>query len=247
MNIILKQIICSITALSCLLVVSNATWASDNEDGVLRYRIPAINGAERFIEVLEYPTYLALALQNKGVRIAGNYEIEIKDQQTFDIKGIEVKFVKRDGSLFFYQVKLDLSILAGKAPPSLTMEVDISELRNKVLAISVSSSFIKYLPENVREIIKAKIQKIASEHNQKKVLEYLNKLSSASRQNNGIQNVFGGIVIDAYNMHINDNGLTYKTDIKLSQQIYIYIAIAFFIIMLMYIFKKFKSGARRKL
>lgn len=232
--------------LLCILAFPNAIWASDKEGGALQYQITVIAGAERFVDILEYPTYLAIALQNKAFRVADLYEVKIKDYQTFESKGTELKFIKRTGDKFFYQIKLGWSIIYGKALPSLTMVVDASELRNKVVTVTISSSFVKYLPENVRERISAKIQKISSEDKQLEILKYFNELSRASYRHNELQGILSGIMIDAYNMHISDNGQIYKADIKSSQlnnySVFIYIVTAFLIIIPIYMLKK--SGAK---
>jgi len=207
----MRRIFCSIAILLCFLSVSNTAQPSDKDDGVLRYKIPVIAGVERFVEVLEYPTYLSIALQNIGIRIAGNYLVKIKDKNTFSIEGVEAKFIKKDGNLLYYQLELPLSLMPTKEPLSLAMVVDVSELHNKVIGVSVFSSFVKYVPENIREKIKNKIEKLTSENNQEKMLVYFNKLSGEKHQNNTIHGLLEGIIFDTYNTQcvksINDIGL----------------------------------------
>lgn len=223
-----------------LLSLSNVIFAADKDDGVLRYKIPVVAGAERFTDILESPTFLALALQNVGVKIVGNAEIKIKDPKTFDVNGIEVKFIKKDGSLFVYQAKLDVSILSGKAPPSLTMVIDVSGLHKNIVDVSVSSSLVKFLSENIREIIRTKIQKISGEHNQKRVLDYLHKLSGS--QHEGIQGILGEIVMDAYNVHINGGAQRSGSSSTQCQMrdysLSAYLLIALLIILAIYFIKK---------
>lgn len=236
MNKTLKRSILVMVVLLCMVAVPNAIWASDKEDGILRFNIPVITGAERFVDTLEYPAYIAIALQNNGIRPGMPYEVKIKDHQTFEIKGIEFKFIKKDENLFFYQAKI--SGFPGNAVPIVDLIIDTSMIHNGVITLSASSSIVKILPLRLRDMIKAKVQQISDEHNQKKIVEYFNKLSSTGYGHNKIQVILEGIMIDAYNMHINLDGQLYKADTELSElnyySVFIYVLVVFLIIIIIY-------------
>jgi hypothetical protein len=235
MNKTSKQIILVMAVLWCMLPVSNTIGASDKGDGILRYNIPVVTGAERFVDILEYPAYLAISLQNSGIVFSLAYEVKIKDHQTFEIKGTEFKFIKKDGKIFFYQIKL-LGVM-GNVVPIVDMIVDVSTIHNGVITLSLSSPVVKILPMSIIDRIKGTVFKMSNEYNQKTILEYYNKLSSASYRRNKMQGILEGIMIDAYNMHINDDGKIYKADTKALDYfvVFIYIAVILLMVMMIYI------------
>lgn len=223
--------------LLCMLSVSNAVWASDKEDGILRYNIPVIAGAERFVDILAYPAYMAIALQNIGIRVSISSDVKIKDHQTFEIKGTEIKLIKKVKNVFFYQAKLSGAI--GNIVPVVDLIVDASTIKNGMVILSASSSILKVLPMSLRDMIDTKILLIGNEYNQKKSLEYYNKLSNASYGHNKIQGVLDGIMIDAYNMHININDQNFMADTESSKLnyywVFIFIGIVFIFIVIIYV------------
>lgn len=234
MNKVLKGLSGAITLLSFMLSFVNLVEASERENGVLLYNIPVVSEAGRFIDILEYPTYVAIALQNNGIRVAELYEVKIGNYRNFAIKGTEFNFIKRDGGNFYYQVQLGRNIASRMLLPMVDVAVNTSELSNGIVVFRVASPIVNVLPESVKDIIKGKINDLASVDNQKKVLKYFEKLSNSGFRDNEIQNIVDGIMVDAYNAHVNESGIIYMEGIVPSPMYQystlIYIVTAFIII-----------------
>ena len=161
-------------SLVAVVVMSYQSIAMARTDNALEYTIPAIRGLERYIEMLEYPPYLALAIDNSGIRV-GTGGLVVVDKHTLQINYLRLKFVKKDGEVYTYNIGPAWGLSLESIGLNLKVEIDCSQLRNGFVTVRIHMFRIDFFLSSVKYIIDYKIG-LASENNQKIIIKWLDGL-----------------------------------------------------------------------
>ena len=71
---------------------------------------PVLPQAQRHVALLEYPPYLALALDNIGVKLTSSRKITILDAHSLQYRGTVLRYVHRNGSVYSYEASVGWGI-----------------------------------------------------------------------------------------------------------------------------------------
>ncbi len=185
-----------------LLCLLNATYyqsvyATESNSESFEVEIPIIKEMRSSIDLLEYPGYLLLIIENNGIRLANS--IEISSDREIKAGGSLLRFLKREGSRFFYQARIESGLLGEGLSHSLQVEVDISKLQQGSIILYFRSPFIKLLSTQASHQIKTKIKTITNENAQKIMIDFLQAIPDY--KNKGIHDpqVREIILLKAYN------------------------------------------------
>lgn len=187
-------------SLVAVVVMSYQSIAMARTDNALEYTIPAIRGLERYIEMLEYPPYLALAIDNSGIRV-GTGGLVVVDKHTLQINYLRLKFVKKDGEVYAYNIEPALGLSLETIGLNLKVEIDCSQLRNGFVTMRIHMFRIDFFLSSVRNMIDYKIG-LASEDNQKIILKYLDDLKGVDSPNISIDAIINQIAMQSKDIRV---------------------------------------------
>lgn len=176
-----------------------APAAAQKPEGI-EFDVAVLPGAARHLELLAFPAYLALALENNGLSLSRSSPLVIRNRETVQIKAGSMHYTGRKGSVFNYEAAFNLSF--GVAESSLTMRVnvDTSRVGQGTLLVRVFPPLAKLIPQQVIEKVDFKIRAFGSLETQEKVLAYLDRIGKEEQgRSRGVDGMLEAIAFDAYN------------------------------------------------
>lgn len=182
-----------LAAAAGLLALAPAAQA-ENE---IRLDLPVLPAVRQYIDLLPYPAYLALAMENNGIGLAQAGRVEVLDGHGVVIRNIVVKFVRRNGPVFSYEATVDwpgFSTEAFRVP----VDIDVSGAPGGRVRIALRPPLAKLLSQEIIDRIQLRIQTLADTAVQQKVIAYLDSVSAGSREGARAA-MFERILIDGYN------------------------------------------------
>ncbi|MGB7542560.1 MAG: hypothetical protein WA373_14980 [Burkholderiales bacterium] len=175
---------------------------ADAPAGVLEFDIPVSPGAARYTDLLAYPPFLAVALDNNGIRPSNSGRVVIVDRQTLQFRNARVKFLGRQGAVFQYEGKIEWDIGVTQARFTLPVEADLSALASGKVTVRVRLPMAKLFPQTLTDRIRLKVQSLAGPEVQKRMLDYLDAVAKKAPPGRGVDGLFEPILADAYNLSL---------------------------------------------
>jgi hypothetical protein len=176
-----------------------APAAAQKPEGI-EFDLDVLPAVARHLELLAFPAYLALALENNGVRPSLSSPLVIRNRETVQVKTGIVRYTGRKGSVFNYEAGVNLSL--GIAESTLTMrtEIDTSKAGQGIVLVRVFPPLAKLIPEQLIEKVDFKIRAFGSIETQEKVLAYLDRIAKEQQgRGRGADGMLEAIAFDAYN------------------------------------------------
>jgi hypothetical protein len=180
----------------------SAQETRDQADGNLDFVISVIPEAMRYVDLLEFPPYLAAALDNNGIRTSNSGRVIIRDRNTLEFKNSVVRFLKRNGERFFYEAAIEWDLAGTQASIKIPVEVDVKDIQKGSLAIHMRPPLAKYLPDALTDKIKLKIASLADESTQARMLDYVAKVAqrTGATQQLRTDRILEQILFDSHNL-----------------------------------------------
>jgi len=163
----------------------------------IRLDLPVLPAVRQYIDLLPYPAYLALAMENNGIGLSQSGRVEVLDGHRVVIRNIVVKFVRRNGPVFSYEAAVDwpgFSAEAFRVP----VDIDVSDASGGRVRIALRPPLAKLLSQEIIDRIQLRIRMLADTAVQQKVIAYLDSVSTGSREDARAA-MFERILIDSYN------------------------------------------------
>ena len=164
----------------------------------IKFDIPVLPEFARHADLLMYPPYLALALENNGINPSLTSRVTIADRASFQIKSGVVRFKQRNGEIYFYEAGLGLSPAGIDTKLLLPVEVDARRVTQGTLTIKVFLPLADLVSGDLQERIAFKISALAGIQSQRKVLAYLDGLMEQPPKDRSIDGVLEKILIESY-------------------------------------------------
>jgi hypothetical protein len=187
----------------CIAFAVVTSWSAGSaaqETGApLQFTVPVLPAAAKYLEMLEMPPYLALALENNDLSPSLSSRLEIVNRRSFRIRAGVLTFVKRKDALFTYEAGVNLSLGVGDAKFTIPVEVDVSGLARGNVVVRLFPPLAKMLPKDLVDRIEFKIRTLANLQAQRKLLAYLDGLSKEQASlGRGRDGLIEAILLDAY-------------------------------------------------
>jgi len=182
-----------------MLILPGWAQAKKNLPNALQFIIPVLPEAERYLDLLAYPPYLAVALENNGIAPSNLSRVVIVDAHTLQFKNAFLRFSEKKGSRYFYQAKMELEIANVKTGFNLQTEIDTSQIKKGTVTIRIYTSMAGLLPKPLVDKIEIKIKSLTGEVVQKKMLTYFDDLEKRRSHGSGIAGTLELILIQGYN------------------------------------------------
>lgn len=237
-----------------LLLCSPAYAVAKESKDALQFDIMVAQGAERYLELLEYPAYLAVALENNGIKPSGHLgRALLIDESSIQFKNAKLRYIGKSGFVYKYKFNLEWGAIF-----ELPMEVDTSLMLKGHMLVRVYIPMARLFPDVLVERIRTKIQILSGPDVQKKMLTYLDDLANKNTNAHKLEGIFSQIMMQSYNspVGIGDSAecaIREPGDAEsLSDQAYLLVTLAIWLIVVplaaasYYGWKRFKGHKTRK-
>lgn len=196
---VLKSLLC---ALGLAVGTLAPCWATANEDAAhLSFQIQVADKASRYTDLLQYPSYLAVAFENAGIRATNAGRIILVDRTNLQFRNVSISFVEKKGGLIKYKSHIQWDLAMTQMTFDIPFEVDLRDLAKGRVEVRFYPKGASLLPDALVQKMQLKIQTVASESAQAALLSYLDKVMLRNA-NRGLEGVLETILIDSYNLPV---------------------------------------------
>lgn len=182
-----------------LVLAAGRAAAGDKPGDVLQFDITVLPGIERHLDLMPYPPYLAVALENNGIRPSNLSRPVIADDHSLQFRSSTLRFVERKGQKFTYEASIEWDIATKQIRFKVPVEVDTASLASGKLSVRFYIPLARFFPQSINERIKLKVQSLAAEPVQQKMLGYFDDLKRKEMPSGGTAGVLKQILIQGYN------------------------------------------------
>lgn len=172
--------------------------AASTKDEALRFDIPVVQGAEKYLEMLAYPAYLVAALENNGIKASNMGRPTLVDESTVQLKSAMLHFTEKKGAVYSYNGSLEWDIPLKHLKIDIPVEIDTSSASKGSIRVSVFLPLASFSPDALLDRIKLKVQTLSGPVVQKKMLDYFDEVSKKAKPNSGLQDMFAKIMLQSY-------------------------------------------------
>src|SRR5512146_1056275 len=92
----------------------------------LVFDVSVLPETARYVELLAYPAYLAVALENNGLNPSLSSRVVIRDSKSLQIKNAALQYAGKRGAIYTYTAELGWSLGATETSFKIPVEVDTS-------------------------------------------------------------------------------------------------------------------------
>lgn len=188
-------------ALLLMALVTSVAPASAQTSGSevegIRLELPVLPGLSRYIDMLEYPSYLALALENNGLSPSLSSRMVIEDSHKLRLRNATFQYKGKQGAVYTYEAGVALDLGITETGFSFPVIVDASAVPEGKVIVRAVPPLSKLFPRGFIDRVEIKARMLADAQAQQKVLQYLDGLSKKSAVSE--HKLFEAILIDAYN------------------------------------------------
>jgi hypothetical protein len=181
-----------------LLALASGFASAQSSRPTIRFEVAVLPEVERYLGMLAVPGFAALALENNGLYTSLSSRMVIKSREQFEVRGATVRYVGQKGRVYSYEAGTTLFLGIGESTFTFPAEIDTSEVRKGKLVIRVHTPLAGVLPQEIVDRIQFKIRSIADLHSQRKLLDYLDRLT-LEQAGGGTERVLEAIAFEAYN------------------------------------------------
>jgi hypothetical protein len=183
------------TMLSVLVLAAPAARAADT----IRFEVPVLPALARYGELLAYPGYLAIALENVGLSPSVSSKLIVNDRgRELRVRNGVLRYTGRKGAVYAYEAGITVN-LAGARSLTFPVTIDASGVGAGRLAVTMTPPLANLLPADFTERVRVKTQLIATAASQQKALDYLDGLAKgAPKDAAGVTALFEPILLEAY-------------------------------------------------
>lgn len=179
-------------------------YAEQEARGGLVFEVAVLQGAERHLDILAYPAYLVVALENNGIKPSNMSRVILQDERNVKFRNASLGFVERKGATFAYKAGVEWDMGVTQMKFDLPVEIDTSGVSSGRLWVRVYPPLAKLFPKALTERIQLKIRALTNEDVQKKMLGYFDGIASKDVKKRGVEGIIPQIMMQAYNTSVAD-------------------------------------------
>lgn len=180
--------------------------AASPKGGALQIEIPIVQGAEKYLELLEYPAYLVVALENNSIKTSNMGRPTLIDEHTVQLKSAMLGFTEKKGAVYAYKASIEWDIPLKHLKFEVPVEIDTSSVSKGKIKVSIFLPLANLFPDALVERIRMKIQILSGPEVQKRMLGYFDDLSKKTGPVSGLQGLFSKIMLQSYGAPVDTGG-----------------------------------------
>lgn len=167
----------------------------------IRIEIPAMPALERYANLLAFPGFFGVALENNGLSPSMSSKLQVKERgRALEIRNGTLRYKDKKGQIYTYEAVVTLNLGVGESKLAFPVIVDLTQLSSGKVVVTAMPPLASLLPGELTDRIRIKAGLIANATTQQKMIEYLDGLAgSAPKDSAGISALAEAILVDAYN------------------------------------------------
>ncbi len=189
-----------------VLCCAQPVCAASPKGGALQIEIPIVQGAEKYLELLEYPAYLVVALENNSIKTSNMGRPTLIDEHTVQLKSAMLSFTEKKGAVYAYKASIEWDIPLKHLKFEVPVEIDASSVSKGKIKVSIFLPLANLFPDALVERIRMKIQILSGPEVQKRMLGYFDDLSKKTDPVSGLQGLFSKIMLQSYGALVDTGG-----------------------------------------
>lgn len=179
-------------------------WCSSaigQDRDALKFDVPMLPDAARYIDLLAAPAIAALMLENNDLYPSLSSRLVVKDRESLSIRAGFVRYTGRKAGVFSYEAGFNVSLGLGESNLTFPVEIDVSSIANGKLELRLYPPLAKLVPEEILQKMEFKIRSLADLRSQRRLIDYLDQLSKEqqAKGGRGLDGILEAIVLEAYN------------------------------------------------
>jgi hypothetical protein len=171
--------------------------AAERRDNAIVIAVPVIPEVRRYLDLLAYPSYMAIALENNGLSPSQSSRLLIHDRANFETRNASIRFTGRKDAVFFYEAAVKFPIGGASTGIGVRVEVDASSVANGTMVLKMYPPLSGALPQSLLDRIEFKVQSLASAQSQRQMLAYLDEVRKRA-PGTSPDSMLEPILLDAY-------------------------------------------------
>ncbi len=149
-------------------------------------------------QLLSYPGYLALALENAGLSPSSSSRLAVgAGGLSAGIRIASLRMMEQRGATYVYEASINAGIAGIESAVRFPVTLDISNLESGSVALALAPPLASFVPQEMVDRIKFKLGLIANPSAQEGFLRYLSKIQSGVSAST-VSAVHIAILEDAY-------------------------------------------------
>jgi hypothetical protein len=224
--------------LSCFWIT--AADAQRDTKNVLAIDVPVLPDTQRYIDLLQYPGILVIALENIGIQPTNSGRLAVRDRRTLEFKNSVLHYKSRDGALFRFEGKLTLSLGLAETEFRLPIEVDTAAIEHGHVVARIFLTLAEVVPVELTSRISTKIQSLATQQMQERLIAYLDDVTKKQPiEKTGVDAMFETILIDHYNraLAVGPQGIREPGDAEpLADQVFLLLTLLIWLVIVPIVF-----------
>lgn len=169
-------------------------------DGI-RIEIPVMPALERYVDLLTFPGFFGVALENNGLSPSISSKLQVKERgRALEIRNGTLRYKDKKGSIYTYEAVVTLNLGVGESKLAFPVTVDLTQVSSGKVVVTAVPPLANLFPSELADRIRIKASLIANATTQQKMIEYLDGLAgSAPKDSTGVSVLAEAILVDAYN------------------------------------------------
>jgi hypothetical protein len=176
-----------------------AAGISAHAKDTVQLQVPIKEGLGKFVDLLAYPPYMALAMENSGLESPRAGHPQIGDARTVRFKILSVRFIERQDTRFVYEAQLRWRIVGTERLFKIPVSVETSAIQTGKVLVDVHLPYTNLLPSAILELIQSTVRTFSIEAIQEKLLAYLTVLDSKKSPGSRTEGLIELILQEGYN------------------------------------------------
>lgn len=181
-------------------VVCGATFVAHAADEI-RIEIPVMPALERYVDLLAFPGFFGVALENNGLSPSMSSKLQIRERgRTLEIRNATLRYDSKKAAIYTYEAAITLNLGVSESKLAFPVTVDLARVSSGKIVVTARPPLASLLPAELTDRIRIKASLIANATTQQKMIEYLDGFSKTDSAGlEGISALIELIMIDAYN------------------------------------------------
>lgn len=167
----------------------------------IRIEIPVMPTIERYVDLLAFPGYFGVALENNGFSPSMSSKLRVREGgRALEIRNASLRYVGKKSAIYTYEAAVVLNLGVSDSRLAFPVVVDLSHVPSGKVVVTAKPPLANLFPAELTDRIRIKAGLIASATTQQKMLEYLDGLTrSTSGSSSNAAALAEAILVDAYN------------------------------------------------
>ena len=182
-------------------------YAASPKEDAFQIEIPIVQGAKKYLDLLEYPAYLVVALENNGIKTSNMGRPTLIDEHTVQLKSAMLRFTEKKGAVYAYKTSIEWDIPLQHLKFEVPVEIDTSSVSKGKIKVSIFLPLANLFPDALVERIRMKTQILSGPEVQKRMLGYFDDLSKKTDPASGLQGLFSKIMLQSYSAPVDVGGV----------------------------------------